>query len=271
MALIRRIRSFLMEPALRAVEVDSSDLSVIHRKVLLRKKILRELFDSFYRECRAADERYLDGSGARIELGSGSSVMKGSYPDVITSDVKRLPFVDLVLDAQQMPLRDASVRAFYAINVFHHLPDSRAFFRELLRVLIPGGGVVMVEPYFGPVARLLFPHLHATERYDLDASTWETSAQTGPMSNANQALSYIVFRRDLDTFQREFPRLEIVFQRPHTHLWYLTSGGVNFRQLVPDSAVALIKALETAARPLNRWLALQHTIVLRKSADSSAP
>jgi hypothetical protein len=77
-------------------------------------------------------------------------------------------------------------------------------------------------------------------------------------------LSYIVFRRDHDEFCRQFPELELVLGRPHTHLMYFVSGGVNFRQLAPDLVTPLVLATERALSPLNRWIALQHTLVLRR-------
>ncbi|MDQ3773346.1 MAG: hypothetical protein M3461_02685 [Pseudomonadota bacterium] len=63
---------------------------------------------------------------------------------------------------------------------------------------------MLIEPYYGPVARRMFSRLHASETFDTNTKGWET-ASTGPMSGANQALSYIVFKRDLAAFNREFP------------------------------------------------------------------
>ncbi len=211
------------------------------------------------------DRRYFEETpGPCLEIGSGSSRIKEVYPEVITSDIKHLPFIDLVLRGEAMPFGACSLRAIYAINVFHHLARPRLFLGELLRVLHPGGGAVLIEPFHGPFARWLFQHLHAAEGFDPRAPTWDSPGPTGPLANANQALSYIVFTRDRQKLEAEFPTLEVVLDRPHTHLWYLTSGGVNFRQLVPDSWGRLIQSAESVLSPLNRWLALQHTIVLRK-------
>jgi SAM-dependent methyltransferase len=258
------LRRLLMEPRVRDLDLDSPESAVAHRAVLQEKTMLRELFESFYRDFRAMDQRYFgSATGRRLEIGSGASFMAQIFPDVITSDVKRLPFVDCVARAEQLPFPASSLRAVYAINVFHHFPQPRAFLRELSRVLSPGGGAVLIEPYYGPAARLLFKSLHQTEGFD-PAGPWDTPAQSGPMSNANQALSYIVFKRDRRIFEQEFPGLILEVDRPHTHLLYLLSGGVNFRQLVPDGLTPLIKLAERVLAPLNPLLALQHTIVLRK-------
>lgn len=261
----RPLRDWLKEPETRRLDMDGVEATVAHRAVLLRKKMLRDLFAAFYRECRKWDERYFAGAeGQRLEIGSGSSIIKEFFPDVITSDIKPLPFVDLVAPGESLPFPDGTLRAIYGINVFHHFPDPAAFFDETLRVLAPGGGVVLIEPYFGPLARWLFTRLHESEGFNANTPGWVNVEQSGPCSRVNQALSYIVFHRDRDRFQRQYPGLEIVLDRPHTQLSYFLSGGVNFRQLLPNGLVFLARGAEKALAPLNRWLALQHTIVLRK-------
>jgi SAM-dependent methyltransferase len=262
---LAKLRNLLKDPATRALDVNSPDMTIAHRQILLNKKMLRHLFQRFYAQCRTLDERYFGTcTGRRVELGSGSSIIKEFWPDVVTTDIKPLPFVDMVVDAQDMPFEKESLRALYGINLFHHLPNPRAFFNGLLRVLQPGGGAILIEPYFGPLARKLFVRLHDSEGFDMSAPGWENYQQVGPCAGANQALSGIVFHRDRAIFEREFPGLELVADLPHTHLTYLLSGGVNFRQLVPNWLAPCVTFAEKVLAPFNRWIALQHTIVLRK-------
>ena len=259
--MIDRLRGWLAEPAADELGLDGVDITIVHRDALRRKAILRRLFEGFYRECRRMDMRYFgDCPGPRIEIGSGASFVKEVLPDVVTSDVKQLPFVDLIAQAEHLPFADHSLRAIYAINVFHHTPDPRAFFHELIRVVRRGGGAVLIEPYYGPVARFLFKRIHATEGFDINVPDWKAANYTGPMTNANQALSYVVFRRDRKILEREFQNLEIVLDRPRTQLLYLLSGGVNFRQLLPDRLAFAAASLDRLLSPLNPILALQHTI-----------
>jgi len=263
--MLMRLRDWLVDPTVASCDVDSQEFSLAHREVVNRKPMLRQLFERFYRECRSLDSLFFeDCPGVRLEIGSGAGILREIYSDVITSDIKFLPFVDVVLSAERLPLADNSVRAIYGVNAFHHLRSPRTFFREILRVLHPGGGVVLIEPFYGPVARWVFPRLHASETFEPEAVRWEASDGRGPFSNANQALSYVVFERDRALFDSEFPQLELVFNRPHTHLLYVFSGGVNFKQLVPDSLTPVVKFAERILSPFNRWLALQQTIVVRK-------
>ncbi len=262
---MRIFRNWLIDPAARSYDLDSLEYSIVRRHILHRKAILGLIYKSFYHECRTMDLRYFtDCPGRRLEIGGATSIIKEVYPDVITSDIQPLPFVDVALNAEEIPLSANSLRAIYAINVFHHLSSPRKFFKELLRILHPGGGAVFIEPYYGPLARWFFKNLHESEAFDPNQPSWEASAPMGPFSNANQALSYVVFNRDRAQFVQQFPGLTLVADRPHTHLTYLASGGLNFRQLVPDSLYPLVNSLEGLLAPFDRWIALQHTIVLRK-------
>jgi len=257
-------RRLLTDPRLQGVDYDSDALTEIHRRILAEKPLMREVFGEFYRLCRDLDDRHLAGGGRRVEIGAGVSMFKQLYPDVLSTDVKSTPSIDMVVDAQAMPFAAGSVRAVYGLNCFHHLPRPDRFFEELGRVLHPGGGCVLIEPYHGPVARRFYARLFDTEGFDPTAPDW-TNASSGVMKGANQALSFIVFRRDAARFGQSHPYLEIVEQRPlGNYVRYLLSGGLNFRQLVPSLSSPLIKAVEAAMSPLHRWLALHHVIVLRR-------
>ena len=267
--MIHRLRDWVTEPVVRGLDPEGIDITLAHRNVLLKKAMLRKLFEGFYRNCRDMDLRYFGNCpGARIEVGSGSSFMKEVLPDVLTSDVRQLLFVDLVARAEQLPFAESSLRAVYAINVFHHLPDPREFFRELLRVLHPGGGAVLIEPYYGPVARFVFKHIHAVEGFDMETLGWNAPDNSTLSTNTNQALSYIVFTRDREILKREIPGLEVVSDRPHTQLSYVLSGGVNFRQLVPNSLVSagphgrsLVEATGPRDCPVAHYCAAENEVV----------
>lgn len=267
-AFLRRLRALLAEPRLAGIDLESGARIAAHRRLLQEKKLIRDIFVEMYRFCAALDERWFSGAGARVELGAGASLIKDYFPEVITTDIMPARHLSLVLNAAAMPLAPASVRAFYAIDCFHHLPAPESFFQELRRCLAPGGGAVMIEPYYGPLARWLYGKLFATERFDPRQKEWSAPAETmGAMRGANQALSYIVFTRDRKMFEERFPELRIVASEPlGSYVRYLASGGLNFRPLAPAVLGPALRACETALKPLRRVLALHHVIVLRKEA-----
>ncbi|MNL37793.1 Methyltransferase domain protein [compost metagenome] len=190
--------------------------------------------------------------------------MRDTYPQVLATDIVSAPYLDQVINAQDMALDDASVSVYYGQNCFHHFPEPDLFFNEVKRTLTPGGGVILIEPYYGPLASVLYKRMFKSEGFDKAFESWNTPA-TGPMNGANQALSYLVFIRDREEFERKHPELEIVHHEVcNNYLRYLISGGLNFRQLLPNYCIPFIKLLEKVMQPLNRLFGLHHILVIRK-------
>jgi len=264
---MRRILDLLQAPLVDGMDVDGEDRLKLHRQMLEKKRMLRDVFTEFHQVFRKLDLQFFSADGIEVELGAGVSPMRDSYPEVLATDIVDAPHLDRVVNAEAMELADQSVRAIYGQNCFHHFPHPDKFFSELDRVLAPGGGAILLEPYYGPVAAFLYKRLFRSEGFDKHYPAWEMPA-TGPMNGANQALSYIVFIRDRAEYERKHPSLKIVHQQlVENHLKYLLSGGLNFRQLLPDSCTGFVGALEKMLSPLNRWIALHHIIVIRKGSS----
>lgn len=258
------ILDLLRYPSIENIDVDGKDRLLIHGNILANKPMLREVFTDFHHAFRRLDEKYLSAQGLKIELGAGVAPIRDSYSDVLATDIVFGAHLDRVLDAERMDLPDNSVRTIYGQNCFHHFPHPDRFFLELDRVLAPGGGVILLEPYYGPFATFLFKRLFKTEGFDKDFPSWETPT-SGPMNGANQALSYIVFVRDKNDFEQKHPKLKMVRQELcGNYMKYLISGGLNFRQLLPNWTTPLIGCLQFFLAPLNRWMALHHIVVIRK-------
>lgn len=261
---MHKIINLLREPSTLDIDVDSLDRLSIHRRILKRKKLLRNVFRDFHHQFMKLDNKYFSGDGLKIELGSGIAPVRDTYPEVLATDMVYTSSLDQILDAQDMNLADNSVRAMFAQNCFHHFPDPKIFFSELNRVLKPGAGIVLIEPYYGPLASFVFKNLFKTEGFDKDFPSWKTPT-SGPMNGANQALSYIVFIRDRKDFECSHPSLEIVHHECcRNYLKYLLSGGLNFRQLLPNFTEGIINIFQFFLSPFNKWLSLHHVIVIRK-------
>jgi SAM-dependent methyltransferase len=264
MSLFVALRKLLAEPRLEHVDINSDQLLDIHRQILMEKPMMRNVFREFYNMCISKDNRCFTAEGSRVELGAGVSFFKELHPEIVSTDIKSSPWLDRILDAQEMDLPDDSVRAFYAINCFHHLPDADRFFQEMLRTLRPGGGCVLIEPYHGPVASRFYERIFDSETFDKSQADWKYEVR-GVMDGANQALSYIVFKRDLNIFIDKYPQFEVVEQRViPNYLRYLLSGGLNFRQLMPSFLEPVIRLFEFVLTPLHPVLGLHHCIIIRK-------
>ena len=264
--MMNKMRKIFHEPNVVRMDIDHGERIIIHREVLQRKHLLKSAFDTFYSEMLRANEVLLHGTGIELELGTGAGFMKNIRPQLITSDVFLVEGIDRVIDAQAMDLPNESVRCIYAINVFHHLPKPHLFLDELSRVLMKGGGCILIEPHNGLASRILHTHLHSDENFDAMAPEWQSQSIRGPMSGANQALSHIVFERDIKLFEQRYGKsLEIIEQRFILNfLRYFCSGGLNFRQLIPSYFNPFLRTIENLLSPMARQVSLHQMTVLRK-------
>jgi SAM-dependent methyltransferase len=166
------------------------------------------------------------------------------------------------MDAHAIPLLDGSLRAMVMTNVLHHLARPRRFFAEAGRCIKPGGAMIMIEPWVTTWGRWVYTHLHH-EPFVPDASHWEFP-QTGPLSGANGALPWILFVRDRDQLERDFPMWQVRTIRPIMPFRYLVSGGVSMRSLVPGWSFGAWRALENGMRPWSQhWGMFAHIVLNR--------
>lgn len=260
------ISSYLVEPRLKAVDLTGPKRLELHRIILEEKKIIKEVFEEIYDSCIEFESKYFQKAvGSKIEIGAGTSFFKKKYPDIIATDIESAPFLDLVVDAQKMPFPSESVKAVFCINAFHHFPDPRAFFRELVRVLPEGGGCILLEPGYGIFSTFLYKRLFSIEGYDKNSVSWSYLTDFDGGELPNQALSYVVFFRDQEKFLEEFPELEIVEKKiARSYLRYFLSGGLNFRQLIPNWLLPLVQIIEAMLTPVETSMGLHHYVVLRK-------
>jgi hypothetical protein len=178
------------------------------------------------------------------------------------------PEIDVVLDAQQLPFRDGTLRGIVMTDVFHHLPRARSFLTEAARCVRPGGVIGMVEPWVSTWSGQVYRRLHH-EPFRPDAPAWEFPS-SGPLSGANSALPWLVFERDRQQFEHELPVWQILEVRPMMPVRYLVSGGVSLRSLMPGWSFPAWRRIEDLLQPWMKHLAMFATIVLRRT-DALAP
>ncbi len=212
------------------------------RSIICGKVFLRKYYEELYRKF-AACLRRCPGEGLAIELGSGGGFLKEVIPDVVTSDFLPYPGVDRPeVDATRMPFGAESLRAILMLNVFHHIPDVGAFLGEAERCLVPGGRLFMIDQHSGWLGRFVYRYAHH-EPFDPDAKDWRF-ATTGPLSGANGALAWIVFQRDLEKFEKRYPRLKLESYRPHSPLRYWLAGGLKKWTLTPGGLFSPLSWLD---------------------------
>lgn len=257
-----KIAEWLKLPEVRNIKnLDDPATTLLHGQIIQKKLFLKKLYIDFYKQFqRAIPDRE---NKLLVEIGSGGGFIKEILPNVITSDILKLPNVDKVFSALDMPFADSSVDAFFMVDVLHHITNTRRFFTEALRCLKGGGKIVMIEPANTCWSRFIYKNFHH-ELFNTQA-TWESAGNgQGPVSQGNGALPWIIFSRDRQIFEKEFPTLKIIRIRNHTPLRYLLSGGLTLRQLVPSFAYPVIKAIEYILLPASNLLGMFQTIELEK-------
>lgn len=244
------------------IDFDSPETTLKAVEIMRTKKCLHDVYAEIYHHMMALNNKYLSGNQKILELGSGGGFLKDLYPQIITSDVKPVNNVDQIIDARELPFDDCVLDAIFGVHVLHHIPDVTAFFKEADRVLPAGGGIVMVEPYWSPLAKYTYKNIHP-EPFDELSPDWKL-AESGPMSGSNQALSYILLKRDKDKFQKLFPQFELVYHRPFGFIRYIATGGIWLDQKLPDFAFPVLKGFEYIISPLMPLVGLHHYFVLKK-------
>lgn len=225
------------------------------RNIILNKSPLKDVYSSFYKRFLEVMDEIPDGKV--VELGSGSGFIKDDIPSVVTSDIAALPHVDRVFSAEKMDFENSSVSAFFLLDVFHHIKNPKVFLMEVNRCLKPKGRLVMIEPAHTLWSRYFRKNFHH-ELYDENAG-WKIKG-TNPMSDANLALPWIVFVRDKNIFEGEFPSLKLLRYEPHTPFRYLLSGGISYKAFLPKSFFSIIKFIEIIVSPFNKILGMHVTI-----------
>jgi SAM-dependent methyltransferase len=187
--------------------------------------------------------------------------------NAFVSDIVSTPFVHFVCDAIRLPLADAAVDNLFMVDVLHHIARPAALFTEIVRVLRPGGRLVMVEPYISPLSGLAFRLAHPEPVVmsvdplpEEDKPVFEGS---GPFAS-NQAIPTLIFFRHENRFQERFPQLRIRRRQLDSTIAYPLSGGFSGPCLAPRFAWPIVWTAEALCTPLRRLMAFRLFVTLER-------
>jgi SAM-dependent methyltransferase len=235
--MIEFVKRWLAHPLTKGLSVDDPRTTAFRREIILQKIFLKSIYQEWYKLII----KTLPQDGTILEIGSGAGFFGQMSSRIITSEVFPSPGVDLVLDGRNLPFSEGDLAAIAMTDVLHHMPNVEVFFKEAARCIRPGGCITMIEPWNTPWAKWVYSNLHP-EPFET-TSGWNIP-QTGPLSGANGALPWIIFKRDRARFEKEFPMWDIKVLRPLMPLSYLLSGGVSMRSLLPGIAFPIFRRLE---------------------------
>ncbi|MGC1615565.1 MAG: methyltransferase domain-containing protein [Candidatus Acidiferrum sp.] len=256
-----------------AIDTHAQDQLLRHRRVWEQKPILRRVYNQeFFARLLA----FRKPKGLSLEVGAGPGFLKQLAPDILSTDLVWCSWLDAVADAQQMPFPNACIANIFGLDVVHHLATPMAFLHEAARILVPGGRLILVEPWITPFSYFIFRFLHQ-ERCVLSETPWlsnQPGTATEKMAfDGNQAIPYLLFgpRHCVNTMN-SLPEFKLLVLDPFCLFAYLFSGGFKPMNLLPESIYPALAKFEQATLPLwRRIAALRVLLVLEKAGQDRVP
>jgi SAM-dependent methyltransferase len=123
--------------------------------------------------------------------------------------LERYPFsghVGVAADSYHLPFKDGSFDAIIAAEIIEHLHNPQAFADELMRVIKPGGVVVVSTPFRERLVYEMCIHCHQPTPHNAHLHSWDERSLTQHFSSATT--TFHTFNNKLLLFARTYPALQ---------------------------------------------------------------
>lgn len=98
---IKFLKSFIKHPLVRNLNIDSLEVTIIHSRIIKKKLFLRKIYEKWYDSI--SNSMSLSINGPVLELGSGGGFLKEFIPGLLSSEIFRIPGIEIVLDGEKIP------------------------------------------------------------------------------------------------------------------------------------------------------------------------
>lgn len=235
-----------------------------HRKVWNDKPVLRAIYQDYYEKIMSYAR-----AGLSLEIGGGSGNLKEYAPEVITTDIVWMPWIDIAADAQSLPFADSVFDNIVMVDVLHHIEQPGMFMREAQRILKENGRLIVIEPAITPLSYPFYNWLHP-EPVDMGVDPYadiDPDPDRMPF-DSNQAIPTLMFGKYADKLNMLFPSLHLIRLEYFDTVAYPLSGGFRKWSLLPAfSASAILKVERKLLSGFSRLIAFRLLAVLEKTAQ----
>ena len=198
--------------------------------------------------------------GINIELGCGASFIDQINKSIKKTDVFLNTNTDFKLNAMDIGKDfENKISNLILINVFHHISDPEIFLKSAEKSLLSGGRIIMIEPSNNYWSRLVYKFV-SHEPFDTDQIEWDFQSKD-PLLDSNQALSWIIFKRDFKKFKDLFPMFSLIQKKNIMPFSYLLSGGHTLNTRI-GKFIRIIRKFEKLF--FDKYLGMFNIICLEK-------
>ncbi len=256
-------------------------LSEMHANHLAwtRKKVLRHVYYDFYRLIQTCLADF-SPSYPTVEIGSGIGTIRDIIPFCVTTDLLKTPWAQHIENAYSLSFGSESIGNLILFDVFHHLRYPGDALKEFWRALATGGRVILFEPGFGLLGKVVYRIFHreptglgepiewTAKRNGFQgahSSSGEHNSSGEQSYYAAQANAWRIFKLG----QGETNPWKVVRLLPITSLSYIGSGGFQGPQLYPSVAYPVVYRLDQILQRFPSLFATRLLIVLEKTESGN--
>ena len=222
--------------------------------------------------------RFIGSDEIGVEVGCGTGLSKEFIraERFYLSDVAAYDWLDFKhVDALATPFDDRSFDFVVCSNMIHHLAHPLVFFREMDRILRPGGKLIVQEVNASLAMRCALRYMRH-EGYSYEPNVFDEQVICNDPSDpwsANCAIPNLLFD-DRRRFERQVPEFQVIHSSFSEFVSLLNSGGVIAKTAylpLPGPLVKLVRGFDSVlARLLPSVFAMQRQIVLQKVSAGAA-
>ncbi len=187
-------------------------------------------------------------------------------PECICTDLFPNPWLDQTENAYNLSFADETVSNLILFDVFHHLRYPGTAFTEFRRVLVPGGRVIIFDPYISMLGKLIYGMFHHEPIGKKEDINWFAPASFDPAKSdyyAAQGNATQIFFKD--PFKQKLAHhWKITKRNRYASLSYVASGGYAGPQLYPNSALGVMKVADRVFDILPKSFATRVLVVMEK-------